>query len=334
MIKNKILGLIILILVVVFSWFYYQIYFPQESFCQEEIVFIIPRGESFSEIGNNLEKKGIIENSFYFKIYAVLSGTFRQFQAGNYVFCSNDSIKKITETMRRGDVTQERITVIEGWNIKDIGEYFEKLNIIGKKDFLKKANSSEFNHLFSFLEEKPKESGLEGYLFPDTYFVPYGVDVDLIIELMLNNFNNKVKSDLKNEIKEQEKSFFEIIKLASLIEKEVREYEDKRLVSGIIQKRLEIGMPLQIDATISYITGKRTVAVSIAETRIDSPYNTYKYKGLPIAPICNPGVESIKAALFPKESDYLYYLSKPNGETVFSRTHQEHVAAKNKYLRQ
>ncbi len=150
---------------------------------------------------------------------------------------------------------------------------------------------------------------------------------------MLANFNNKLNANLKSEIEKQEKSFFDIITIASLIEKEVREYKDKRLVSGIIRKRLEIGMPLQVDATISYITGRRTTEISIAETKIDSPYNTYKYRGLPITPICNPGIESIKAALYPKESDYLYYLSKPDGETVFSRNHQEHIAAKNRYLR-
>ncbi len=333
MTKNKIIVSFFLIIFFSFVWLYYQVYFPQEPFCEDEIIFLIPKGESFFEIGDNLERKGIINSSFYFKIYALLSGSFNRFQAGNYIFCTDDNIKNISEIMKRGDIAQKKITIIEGWNVRDIAEYFESLDLAEEEGFLKKVKSSDFDYLYSFLEEKPKETGLEGYLFPDTYFIPYGADVESVIELMLANFDNKLNDDLKSEIKKQQKSFFDIITIASLIEKEVREYEDKRLVSGIIRKRLKIGMPLQIDATISYITGRRTTAISIAETQIDSPYNTYKHRGLPIGPICNPGIESIKAALYPKESDYLFYLSKPDGETVFSRNHQEHVAAKNKYLR-
>ncbi len=333
MTKSKIIVSFFLIVSFSFSWFYYQVYLPREPSCENEIVFLIPKGESFFEIGDNLEKEGIISSSFYFKIYALLTGSFNRFQAGNYIFCTDDNIKNVSETMKRGDVAQKKVTIIEGWNIRDIAEYFESLNLADKEVFLRKMKSSDFDYLYSFLEEKPKETGLEGYLFPDTYFIPYSADVESIIELMLANFDNKLNTDLKSEIEKQEKSFFDIITIASLIEKEVREYEDKRLVSGIIRKRLEIGMPLQIDATISYITGRRTTVISTDETKIDSPYNTYKYRGLPIAPICNPGIESIKAALYPEESDYLYYLSKPDGETVFSRNHQEHVIAKNKYLR-
>ncbi len=219
-----------------FTWLYYQIYFPKEPFCEDEIVFLIPKGESFFEIGDNLEKKGLINNSFYFKIYALLSGSYNRFQAGNYIFCKNDNIKNISETMRRGDVAQKKITIIEGWNVKDIAEYLENLGLVDKEIFFKKAESSDFNHLYSFLEEKPKETGLEGYLFPDTYFIPYGADVESIIELMLANFDNKLNDDLKSEIEKQEKSFFDIITIASLIEKEVRDYKDKELVSGIIRK--------------------------------------------------------------------------------------------------
>ncbi len=330
---HKILIFLFSTIVVLIFWFSYQIYFPREPLCEKEMVFTISKGDGFLKIGDELEKEGVISNSFYFKIYAFLSGKFNKFQAGSYIFCINDNISNISKIISRGDIAQKKITIVEGWNIENIAEYLDSLDIADKDSFLKKVKSSDFDDLYWFLEEKPKESSLEGYLFPDTYFIPYNSDVELIIELMLANFNDKLSDELKDEIKNQEKSFFEIITLASLIEKEVRSYEDKRLVSGVIYNRLNINMPLQIDATISYITGKRTVAISIAETKIDSPYNTYKYRGLPIGPICNPGIESIKAALFPKESDYFYYLSKPNGETVFSKTHEKHIIAKNKYLR-
>ena len=138
---------------------------------------------------------------------------------------------------------------------------------------------------------------------------------------------------MRTEILGQEKTIFEIITMASLLEKEVKAFEDKKLVSGILWKRLENKMPLQVDATITYITGKKSSKVSLDETKIDSPYNTYKYKGLPPGPISNPGLESIVAAIYPKKLDYLYYLSTPEGETIFSKTFEEHKRAKEQYFK-
>jgi UPF0755 protein len=142
-----------------------------------------------------------------------------------------------------------------------------------------------------------------------------------------------VSLEIKEEIERQGKSIFDIITMASLLEKEVRTEEDKKIVAGILWKRMEIGMPLQVDATIAYITGKNSTRISKEETKIDSPYNTYKYKGLPLGPICNPGFESIFASLYYEDSDYLYYLSTPEGETIFSKTLEEHNIAKGKYLK-
>jgi len=331
--KIKILFLLSFLSVVVLFWLYYQIYFPQGSFCEGEIIFLISKGDGFLKIGNNLKKENIIKNSFYFKTYALLSGKFNKFQAGNYFFCDNQSIKDVIEKISRGEVAQKKITIVEGWNIGDVAESLEELKIVKKDIFLNNANNFEFNYLYNFLEEKPEGLGLEGYLFPDTYFIPYNTDAELIIKIMLANFDNKLTEDLRNEIRNQGKSIFEVITVASLIEKEVKNDEDKKLVSGVIWKRLKINMPLQIDATISYITGKRTTKISTQETQIDSPYNTYKYRGLPIGPICNPGIKSIKAAIFPKESDYLFYLSKSDGETIFSENLEKHNIAKNEYLK-
>ena len=150
---------------------------------------------------------------------------------------------------------------------------------------------------------------------------------------MLDNFDKKVTSDIRREIERQKKTLFEIITMASLIEKEVRTEEDRSVVSGILWKRLSIGMALQVDATIVYITGKNTTRISSEETKINSPYNTYRRPGLPPGPIANPGLSAIHAAIYPKESPYLYYLSTPDGNTIFSRTLEEHNKAKSRYLR-
>ena len=185
----------------------------------------------------------------------------------------------------------------------------------------------------------PKNLSLEGYLFPDTYYFrkEEGGDgkegIKNFVKLMLTNFDKKLTPALRTEIERQKKSIFEIVTTSSLIEKEVRTFDDKKIVSGILRKRLKTGIPLQIDATIVFITGKKTTEISIEETKIDSPYNTYKYKGLPLGPIANPGIESIIAALYPESSEYWYYLSAPDGKTIFSRTLEEHNIAKFKYLK-
>ena len=159
------------------------------------------------------------------------------------------------------------------------------------------------------------------------------MSVSDLAEMMRANFEKKLTPDLRAKIEEQGKTIFEIITMASIIEKEVITLEDKKLVSGILWKRIGIGMPLQSCATISYITGKKTTKVSVEETQIDSPYNTYKYAGLPIGPICNPGMDSIIAAIEPEQSPYWYHLSTLEGETIFSRTFEEHNIAKAKYLK-
>ncbi|MDD5145862.1 MAG: endolytic transglycosylase MltG [Candidatus Pacebacteria bacterium] len=151
----------------------------------------------------------------------------------------------------------------------------------------------------------------EGFLFPDTYDIVYRTKGEEVIKMMTENFDKKVTVDLKTEIEKQKKTLKDIVIMASLIEKEVATKEDKEIVSGILWKRIKNNMPLQVDADMW----------------------TYKNKGLPEAPICNPGLETIKAAIYPKDSPYWFYLSTPEGKTIFSKTYEEHVAAKEKYLK-
>ena len=174
---------------------------------------------------------------------------------------------------------------------------------------------------------------LEGYLFPDTYEIRRDEGIEEIVTKMLQNFDKKMTKDLKEELKRQNKTIFEIIIMASVLEKEVKILEDKEIVSGIFWKRIEEKMPLQSCATIAFIKGENQWQYSYEDTRIKSPYNTYLNLGLPLGPISNPGIESIKAAIFPKESEYNYFLTDPEtGKTIFSKTYEEHNANKSKYL--
>ena len=327
--------LFFILLFSLFIFFLWQaIYLAKIPYDKESKIFTIEKGQGLKEISTNLEKEGIIKSDFLFNLYAIFSKKSTKLQAGKYELSSSMAIPEIVEKFVKGEVIKEKITIIEGWNLNDIEKAInEKFKIKTQKLKLSVKNLPEFKEKFDFLKNLPENATLEGFLFPDTYEFSFNVREEEILEKMLVNFDKKLNSQLREEIKKQNKTIFEIIIMASLIEKEVQTMEDKKLVSGVLWKRLKIGMPLQVDATITYITGKKTTKISIEETQIDSPYNTYKYFGLPIGPICNPGLDSILAAIYPRESDYLFYLSTSDGKTIFSKNLLEHNIAKAKYLR-
>lgn len=335
-------------LVVIFGfWFWYQegVTKPLAPEAKEEIVFIIERGDRFLDIAENLEKQGLIVDKRFFILYIVFQRQHTKLQAGHYLLSPAMSIQEIAQKIVAGDIMQERVTIIEGWDLRDIALHLEEKNLFSSQELFEITGyppvdypnvdifAKDFSQEFDFLKDKPREASLEGYIFPDTYNIVIGENAEDFVKKALQNFGRKLTPELRAEIKRQGKSIFDIIIMASMIEKEVVTAEDKRLVSGILWKRLEAGLPLQVDATISYITGRQTTKISKKETEIDSPYNTYKYLGLPKGPIANPGLESITAAIYPESSPYWYYLSTPEGETIFSRTLEEHNAAKMKYLR-
>jgi UPF0755 protein len=323
---RKIFILSILVLMVIgFIW--QGIYLPKDSAEVVEKLFLVERGENLFQIGENLEREGLIKNKFFFDFYVLMKGRQKNLQAGQYFLSSAIGIPEIAKKIISGDVAKIMVTIPEGWTQKQIEEKL-KLKLPGEN--------------------------LEGFLFPDTYQFPLGVSGEEVVRKMKENFEKKLNTKIpelgltpKEAIIQQGKTIFEIVTMASLIEKEVYNTEEckncKELVSGILWKRLENNIPLQVDATITYIkktTNPEGVAsrpygarISKEDTQIDSPYNTYKYLGLPIASICNPGLESILAAIYPKNSDYWYYLSTPEGGTIFSKTLEEHNVAKAKYLK-
>jgi len=325
-----------------YFWSVREIHIPKSNVLGKEAIFLVKKGDDAGQISKNLKKSGIINYSFLFKLYVIAKNISGGLKAGNYLLSDRMTIPQIAKKIFLGEVIKKQITIIGGWKIDDIGYNLEKQGILKAKDIFEiighpyleqQKPIKDFSNEFDFLKDKPKDLTLEGYLFPDTYEVFPDQDVEQIVKNILANFDKKLTLKLREEIKKQKKSIFEIITVASLIEKEDNDIEDKKIVSGIIWKRLKINMPLQIDATISYITDKNTRWISTPETKIDSLYNTYKYKGLPKGPICNPGIDSIMAAIYPKQTSYLYYLATPNRITIFSKTLEEHNVAKAKYLR-
>lgn len=342
------LRLIFIFLLIFFIGFFVSqgIYLPKDSSLTEEKLFTVERGQNLFQIAENLEKEGLIKNRFLFDFYVFLKGRQRELQAGEYFFSPSISITEVAEKIISGDTVKETITIPEGWNLRDIAWYFENRGMFQAEELFELVGFPavdyskvedlpiplDFSSDYDFLKEKPKNIGIEGYLFPDTYQINRIAGIEEIVRKLLSNFDEKL-APYRNEISGAGLTLFDTITMASLLEKEVNNFEECQLVSGILWKRLKNGVPLQVDATINYITGKQTIKISKEETQIDSPYNTYKYPGLPIGPICNPGLGSIEAALSPESSEYWYYLSTPEGETIFSKTLEEHNIAKQTYLK-
>jgi len=291
-----------------------QVFTPLSSQSAERS-FIIEKGEGLREISANLEKAGLVRNKTYFEYYVFFRGWAARLQAGEYFLSPSLNITQIAETIVKGESASQEITITipEGFTLKQIDARLTKVGLI------------EAEELF-------KQSQLEGYLFPDTYRFNQEATLDEIISKMRDNFDLKLSQDLRNEITKQGKTLKEIIIIASLLEKEVATDQDRQIVAGIFWQRLKDNYPLQSCATIAYILGIDKWRYSITDTKVESPFNTYQNIGLPPGPICNPGLSTIEAAVYPEPSDYYFFLSKPDGETVFSQTLEEHNQNKAKYL--
>lgn len=346
---KKYIVIIIIFIVIILINYSFKINSPVNKNVQD-IVFIIEPGQGVNKISENLYKAKLINSKFYFEAYIWQKKLQSDLQAGQYILNSMLSMKKVAVILSSGQVQdkEKTIKIIEGWNLSDIGYYFESLGLFQAEELMElvgypkvdyrvnknMAIGKDYSDQFIFLADKPKYYSLEGYLFPDTYRIFSDASLDEIIVKMLSNFDKKLTEVMRNDINNQGKTIHDIIIMASIIEREVFASDDRRVVSGIFWDRLKIGMPLQADSTVNYITSKKTPAITLEDKEIDSPYNTYKYKGLPSGPISNPGLNSIKAAIYPKKTEYLYFLNRQDtGETIFSKTLGEHNRNKAKYLR-
>lgn len=295
-------SIIIFILAVISgSFLYYQLKVPVGRSSQDRF-FEVEEGESTLAIADHLAEKDFIRSPWFFALYARWVKI--NLLPGLYYLRSNMSLLEIIDRISKGNVQEYKITIPEGWTIKQIAEYLDSRKIVGKDDFISATN------------------GLEGYLFPDTYRIAVKSTSQDIIEKMRKNFAQRTEG-LKIDR--------ETIILASIVEKEAKTSEDRKIIAGIYQKRLELGMFLESCPTVLYAMGVQKDRLSIEDTKFDSPYNTYLHKGLPPGPICNPGLESIKAVLEPTESDYLYFLSDKDGNLHYAKTAEGHAANKEKY---
>lgn len=267
--------------------------------------FLITKGSSVAKIGSDLEKAGLIRNAIVFKFYVQLTNKQNKIQAGEFSLSPSLSLTEIVTELQKGP-KEIWVTIPEGFRREEVAKRF--------KESL--SRDSEFEKEFLNLT-----LGKEGYLFPDTYLFPKSASAQAIVNKMTSTFNLKV-SDVTEE---------ELI-MASLLERETITDGEKPVVAGVLYKRLRSGWPLQVDATLQYAKGNWEPVYNL-DKEINSPYNTYKFTGLPPTPIASPGKSSIEAAQNPEESDYWYYIHDPKGQIHFARTLDEHNSNISKYLR-
>lgn len=284
---------------------------PRMNTQREEIV--ISSGATAWDIGAMLESAGIIRSAHAFVITAEVMGKDRALRPGPYVFTEPASVLAIIDRLTAAPSVRS-IRIVEGWDARRIAAYLSDEGIVNGEEFYTKAVLHE------------------GELFPDTYEIDETVTADELIAMLRNNFQLRT-ADLRTEADAKGTSFREILIIASLLVREANGKEDAKMISGIIQNRLKDNFPLQIDATLTYITGLASSELGSAELNMDSPYNTYEYKGLPPGPIGNPGLEHIDAALHPTPSKYWYYLHGRDGTPYYARTFEEHKQNKALYLR-
>ncbi len=275
--------------------------------------FSIKRGTSVSSLSRQLYEQQIISHPKLFQTILFLSGGDRRVVPGDYLLPHTQNMFVLASRIARGSfgIEYTKVTIPEGLNVFQIADLIQK-------------NIPNFN-AEAFVEQARDK---EGYLFSNTYYFSPFVTPEEVIRVMTAAFDKHVAT--LPALQKTEKPIDEVITMASIVEEEANNPEDKKIIAGILWKRLQAGMPLQVDATFSYVNGKNTYQLTHTDLKIDSPYNTYKYKGLPPGPIANPSVDAILATVYPTETRYWYFLTGKDGKMYYAKTFEEHVRNRGK----
>jgi peptidoglycan lytic transglycosylase G len=287
----------------------------------ERFVEIAP-GTGSRAIGKALVDAGVVRDQWTFRLAVFLTGTQRELKAGEYRFTTPASAKEVARKLARGDVFLRPITFPEGLSLKEMASIYQSRGLGTSAAFLAASrNTSAVKAL------DPAARDLEGYLFPDTYNVPRKMSADALVHQMVRAFLRVYGETVQKEVEAQGGTLREVVTLASIVEKEAAQRDERPIIAAVYRNRLRIGMGLQSDPTVIYAlenAGRYTGDLTKADLKLDSPYNTYKYAGLPPGPVASPGRASLEAAARPASVDYLYFVSRNDGSHVFATTLAEH----------
>lgn len=300
------------------------------------VEFTVSPGMGTAAIAELLEEKGLIKDAFLLKGYLKLKDEGRNLMAGTYEVKPGASFEQLLSMMNRGEVKPEemiRFTIPEGYTVKQMAETIARDSGVDKEEFLRLVDQSTGWNV-PIADEIPDNQNLthflEGYLFPATYEIPKkNASAETVVKTMLAEMDKRLGEipDWQEKLEERGITLHELMTIASLVEREVVVDHERPLVAGVIYNRLEQDMKLEIDATVQYLLDKPKERLLYVDLEVESPYNTYRNKGLPPGPIASPSLESIKAALMPEKSDYLFYVTKKDGtqEHLFGKTYKEHL---------
>lgn len=336
LLKGKVIGVLLLVLLILAGGaggYVWNMMRPVEA-SSEPVVFEIKSGSGISKIADQLQQEGLIRNSLVFKGYLKWKNMGSNFMAGKYAMNPGVTYDEIIHKLSSGEVVPEemvKFTIPEGYTVLQMADKLSAEGIVDKKEFLKLANDPsafDVDIIKSIPVDEELRYVLEGYLFPETYEMKKGSNTHDVMQRMLEEFQTKVNSipDLQAKMDEKKLSLHELLTIASLVEREVVVDQERALVAGIIYNRIKQDMKLEIDATVQYLLDKPKARLLFKDLKVQSPYNTYLNKDLPPGPIASPSLASIKAALNPEASEYLFYVTKKDGTSghLFAKTYKEH----------
>ncbi|MBL7662418.1 endolytic transglycosylase MltG [bacterium] len=304
------------------------LYEPANPKSQEIFSFIVERGSSVKKVGQELVQQGLVKKTWTFPLIYRMHGQQQKIQAGEYRISPSMTPLEILEKFIEGDVVYYGVTIPEGATIKDLPELLERTTLVSKDQ----AKNAIYNNKL-MLKYGITSNSFEGYIFPDTYRFTRPTTAEEIITKAIETGKGKITNEMASRWIDLGLIYHQILTLASIIEKEAGNQQEKPKISSVFHNRLRIGMPLQADPTVIYGLPNFNGNLTKADLQTPGPYNTYLNTGLPPTPICNPGLESIKAALYPEDTEYLYFVADGSGGHKFSATLKEHNKAVQEYLR-
>lgn len=327
--KGKIILLFIALVIILCCAIAIIITRPVDSGDDSVVIVNIQQGSGSSVIAGILKENDLIKSELAFKVEARIGNKSANFKAGTYAFSKSMSTGKIIDTIVSGKTAGKTFTVAEGQALYKLADQLDSEGIVDKKEFYKEVENGKFDYDFiKYLPDGPTR--LEGFLYPDTYEVAVDASAHDVIDIMLKRFDNVIGKDYYKQAKEKNKTIYEIITAASVIQKEAGSVDEMKKVSSVIENRIKKDMPLQMDSIISYINKDDKIRATYSDIAVDSDYNPYTNKGLPPGPICSPGKDAIDAALSPDTTKYIYFVasSKMDGTNVFSETYKEFLKNK------
>lgn len=327
-------------------WFMYTELYVNESQNVEQLSFVVKQGESVDMLSRRLKSENVIRNAWLFKKYLVYKGIDRQIQAGDYEVVFPVTLSRVAFVLKNTlQVKEKKITIIPGWDLREIADYFvenkiikepkELFELVGESAVMYTSKKSpQLTYSLELLKFKPDNVSYEGYLAPDTYRIFDDATLDDVVRKIATQQNKLFTRQMYLDIENAGRTVHQVLTMASLLEREVRTPDEKAKVADIFWRRLDNKWALQADSTVHYAVNKKgNVFTTKTDRDTDSLWNTYKLGGLPPSPICAPSLESIKAAIYPKKNNYWFFLTTFEGEVKYATDLDGHNANVQKYLR-